>query len=106
MSDEKYPEEVPAIVRAVDRLSRREKALLSASVTVAFVAGLWISLLLIPDAALDVPKQHVEDGHGGYWDAAYLPVPGFLIGASILVLLVGAWATWRQVAPAVLEGSE
>ena len=74
-------------------LSRREIALVLVTASFALVAGMWIGLLSVPDAALDVPKKT----YTGYEDrtvieARYHPMPMWFPIASLLPLPVAFWA--------------
>ncbi|WP_435359511.1 hypothetical protein [Haloarchaeobius sp. DFWS5] len=72
-------------------LSKREKALVVGVGAVALVAGMWIGLWLVPDAALDVPKETVEQGGQTFVDARYQPVPSAMPLYSFAVLFLGGF---------------
>lgn len=73
--------------------SRRDVALVAVTASVALVAGWWMGLWMVPDAALDVPTE-TSVGYEGTTviDARYQPVPTWLPVISLFPLGVAVWA--------------
>ncbi|WP_435364538.1 hypothetical protein [Haloarchaeobius sp. DYHT-AS-18] len=77
-------------------LSKREKTLIVGVGALALVAGVWLGLWMVPDAALDVPKETVTGYEGReVVDARYQPVPTWLPIFSFGVPLVAAFSIAR-----------
>ena len=76
-------------------LSDREKAVAILTGTTLFVAGMWAGLMLVPDAALDVPKTtEMRDGTLQY-HVRYLPVPSYLPVLSVAIPAIGVWFAYQ-----------
>lgn len=101
MSDQS-PDERPPFARFVYSVRLPDRALVSLSATFSLVLGFWIGWFSIPDAALAVPKH---TNRRGVEVAEYTPVPTWALLATILVLLLGLWGTWRAVRHRYAEGS-
>lgn len=101
MSDDE-PDAEPPIVRAISRVTLPDRALVSLSASVSLVLGFWLGWFSIPDPALAVPKT---ENYAGEAIAAYTPVPTWALIATIVILLLGLWWTWRAVRPRYSEGS-
>jgi uncharacterized membrane protein YiaA len=78
-------------------LSDREKAVALLTGSVLFVAGLWAGLMLVPDAALDVPATSEMRGGTIQYDARYLPVPQMLPLLSVAIPAIGAWFAYQTL---------
>ncbi|RDZ55358.1 hypothetical protein C5C07_07565 [Haloferax sp. Atlit-4N] len=69
-------------------LSTREQYIISLSLSVGIVAGLWFGILMIPPRALDVPMRFLEDGSVS---ASYYPVTNTHLFISAALPLATAY---------------
>lgn len=79
-------------------LSDREIAIGVTVGAVAFVAGTWAGIWMLPAEALSVPTETQYSGTQTVTQAAYTPVPRFLPGLSILVVAGAVYYSWTRLA--------